>query len=247
MRVKLFIVAVIIVISLVAVFGSKLFLLGLGAAYREESFSDAFHEQGGWRGFLGTASNVQLAGDPDSIIATAAARRGLKSCGEQDGVIELLKMEHRESVRSPLLQSLAACKSRAAIPYFREALLSDSVELVAVGAQSLGWLNARESIPDLQKIVDKETPRTDAVAALALAEMGEHQSSYPWAVKALLAPQPQQDKNAIDHLKRYYAMKVLELKGDRSDLKYLEMNKDYFGATNVEFLAAEQRLREAKE
>lgn len=223
--------------------GAKFLLLSLEAAFSEATISFVFRQHGGIRGFLGLASAHELAADPDPVVAVFAARSLLNRCDQEGDMLRLLKTENRTNVRSPILQSLARCKSQSAIPLFREALRSDSVELVAVGAQSLGRLNAREAIPDLEEIVNKDTPRTDAVAAFALAKMGERQSSYPWAVRALLAPKPPQLSNPIDSLKRYYAMKVLEEIGDGSDLKYLEMNKDYMGM-DVEFLAAERTLRD---
>ncbi|MBI3565071.1 MAG: HEAT repeat domain-containing protein [Elusimicrobia bacterium] len=232
----------VVFVTLGAIFGAKFVLLWLSAAFSEAPISVIFHQQGKWRGFLGLASDVQLASDSDPLIAFHAVSRLLHHCDQTDGMIRLAQKERRPEVQWRLLQSLGSCMDSRTIPIYLEALHSDNQVVVAVAAQSLGMLKAKEAIPELEPLVERYEPKVAGVIAYALSQIGERKVSYPWAVKVLSRPKPDKDIGSQDSLSRYYASKVLEEVGDRNDLRYLEMNKTHMGL-NVEFKETERILR----
>jgi hypothetical protein len=234
-------VAIAGIVALAVAAGAKFFWLWINAAFAEASMSEVLHELGGLRGYLGFASDLQLAADPDLVIAEHAASRLLHHCEREDGMIELLKVEKRPAVQRWLMQSLAGCNSTKAIPLFREALHSQNSMIALVGAQSLGMLKTRAAIPELEELVGRCDPQCAGTAAYALSRMGERRVVYPWAVKALSAPKPQRDPGMNDHFQRYYAMKIIQEVGDRDDLRLLESNRDYI-VPLLEFQDAESTL-----
>jgi hypothetical protein len=211
--------------------GVDFFWLWLDAAFSEAPISYVWREQGRFKGHFGLISDLQLAADPDSVVSERAASRLLikRQCDKADGMIQFLESENRRNVRRWVMQALAACGDRRAIPYFRAALHSEDQMLIGVGAQSLGMLKAREAIPELEAIVEQGISQCDGAAAFALSQMGEKQIAYPWAVKMLSADRPDHDPKSVDSFRRMYAGQILEEIGREKDIPLIEKNRSALG------------------
>lgn len=211
--------------------------LWLNAAFAETSVSTVWRELGGFKGYFHLVSDLQLAASPDAFMAEQAASRLLTQhqCSKEDAMISFLKVEKRPNVQRWVLQALAACNSRKAIPEFREALRSDNLMIAAVGAESLGMVKADEAIPDLESMIRRRGyDQAAGQAAYALAKMGEREFSYEWAIAALSSAPPARDRDSRDFYKRYHAMHVLAEIGTAKDVPLLEKNRQQIGS-KVEF------------
>lgn len=212
---------------------SAMWAAGEGNGNLASGFSFVWRAQGGIKGFLRIASDLELAGDSDSLIAERAAGRLLseRQCDKQDGMLALLQSKQSTAlVRVRLMDALALCHNNKLVPLLKEALQEDNLMIVGSAALSAGMLGDRELIPELESAVSRcANAQCGGSAAMALSRLGEKTVSYPWAVKALSDPRPGKDPRSEDFYRRMYAGQILEKIGTATDIPLIEMNRSPLG------------------
>lgn len=245
------VVVVLLLLSVGLKFGllvfSGMWAAGDGDGNVLAGISYVWRGQGGLLGFFHLASDSKLAASSDPLIAEAAAERlAIKhQCGGANGLIALLQEKRQPLVQVRLMQALASCGSRGAIPIMRRFLRSEGSTMVpVVAAESLGLMKAREAIPDLEAAVAHCSAACEGAAAVALARMGQRNVAYPWAVKVLSAPRPRRDPGSEDAWKRNNAAEVIESLGTLADIPLLEKNRQELGSVSLGQIEAEISIRQ---
>lgn len=223
------------VLILFMVLLSKLIWIEINALYAERSFWYQWRIGGGLKGFLHLASDLELASDSDRVIREHAAGRlsTKRCCDQEDGIIELLKnSRERSMVEVNLMRALAVCRSQKAVPLFRKYLREQEPSMTIVAAaQSLGVVQAREAIPDLEAVLEQSSDRCVQCAgnaAVTLSRMGERRVAYPWAIKVLSADNSQRNPGSSeDFWRRSLAGDVIANLGTAADIPLLEKNKRF--------------------
>jgi hypothetical protein len=212
---------------------SAMWAAGDGNGNLASGFSFVWRAQGGIKGFLHIASDLELVQDPDSLIAERAAGRLLSEhqCEKQDRILAILKAKPNNAlVRVKLMDVLAICKDNRLVPVLREALQEDNLMIVGSAALSTGMLGARELVPELESAVARcANAQCAGSAAMALSRLGEKKVAYPWAIKALSDERPAKDPKSEDSYRRMYAGQILENIGTVADIDLIEKNRSPLG------------------